>query len=327
MKALVTGGTGFTGGVLAERLSQQGAEVRLLIRDRHKVDAIRFRNMEIFEGDIRDGASVEAAMRGINRVFNLAAYYRNSDTDPQIFWDIHVLGTENVLHAALKHGVERVVHCSTVGVHGDVGDGVADETQPFSPGDIYQSTKLEGELRAFAFSKQHGLPLTVIRPSAIYGPGDTRLLKLFKLANRRICPVIGDGKIYYHMVFVDDLVDAFILASHHPKAVGEAFIIAGQECLQLNDLLDTIGKSIGRTPRKIHVPAKPFQWAGSFCEKAFGLCGFQSPIYRRRVDFFTKSRRFDASKAQSLLGFSTKIPLSEGLRKTAEWYRHQQLMK
>jgi nucleoside-diphosphate-sugar epimerase len=326
MKVLVTGGTGFTGHNLSKRLLQDGHQVRLLVRSKKRVALDPQPALEIQEGDIRDRTAVDRAVEGVAKVFNIAAMYRSAASVDQDYRDIHVEGTRHLLEAAVRYKVGRFVHCSTVGVHGDVKVPPATEESPYAPADIYQRTKLEGELLARDFATTNGLALSVVRPTAIYGPGDMRLLKLFKLAVKKITPVIGTGKIYYHMVYIDDLVQGFILASEVEAAIGQVFIIGGQENMILDDLLSTIAGITGSPDYKIHIPAMPFQLAGSLCEKICIPLGIEPPIYRRRVDFFTKSRSFDISKAKRLLGYTPKYGLREGLAKTAQWYKEQGLL-
>jgi nucleoside-diphosphate-sugar epimerase len=326
MKVLVTGGTGFTGHNLSKTLLAEGVAVRLLVRSSKRVALADHPGLEVQEGDIRDPRAVEMAVAGVDKVFNIAAMYRSASSVDQDYHDIHVTGTRHLLEAALRNGVRRFVHCSTVGVHGDVKVPPANEESPFAPADIYQRTKLEGELLAREFAEKNGMALSVIRPTAIYGPGDTRLLKLFRLAAQPIIPVIGSGKIYYHMVYIDDLVRGFLLAAEKEEAVGQVFIIGGSENMILDQLLTTIAAILAKPDRKIHIPAWPFQLAGSLCEKICIPLGVEPPIYRRRVDFFTKSRSFDIGKAQRLLGYAPQFGLQRGLSATALWYQSQNLL-
>ncbi len=321
MKALVTGATGFTGFNLTRKLLHDGVDVRVLVRDRNRLTIDGNRQPEIIEGDIRDRKTVYQAVAGVNRIYHIAAMYRTAGSPDQDYYDIHVKGTGYLLEAALAAGTERFVHCSTVGVHGDVARDIADEEAPFNPGDVYQRSKLEGELHAREFADKKGLALTVIRPTAIYGPGDLRLLKLFKMAGGRIIPLLGDGTIYYHMVYIDDLVEAFVLASESEKAIGEVFIIGGREKVTLNELVEKIAATTGRSGKIVHLPARPVQLLGSICEKICQPLGIEPPIYRRRVDFFTKSRSFNVDKAARLLGFTARVSLDEGISRTAAWYR------
>lgn len=294
-----------------------------MVRSASKVQLRPEDRLEIVEGDIRDQAAVEESVKGIEKIFNIAAMFRSAASVDQDYRDVHVLGTQHLLKAALKHDVSRFVHCSTVGVHGDVKAPPATEESPYGPADIYQRTKLEGELWAREFADKNNLALSVIRPTAIYGPGDMRLLKLFKLAVRGVTPVIGSGKIYYHMVYIDDLVQGLLLAAEHEDAVGEVFIIGGEENMTLDDLVTTIARITNRPETKVHLPAWPFQIAGSLCEKICIPLGIEPPIYRRRVDFFTKSRSFDISKAKDMIGYSPRYGLHDGLSRTAEWYKEK----
>jgi dihydroflavonol-4-reductase len=326
MKILVTGATGFTGHNLSKRLLADGHQVRLLVRSRARVALAADPRLEVQEGDIRDPRAVETAVAGVEKVFNIAAMFRTAGSVDADYHDIHVTGTRHLLEAALRHQVGRFVHCSTVGVHGDVKEGPANEESPFAPADIYQRTKLEGELLAREFAAKNNLALAVVRPTAIDWPGDTRLLKLFRLAVKRIIPVLGSGQIFYHMVYIDDLVAGFLLAGERKEAVGEVFIVGGEGNMTLDQLLGTIARITGASGRIIHLPALPFQLAGSICEKVCIPLGIEPPIYRRRVDFFTKSRTFDISKAKRLLGYRPAVALEEGLRRTATWYREQGLL-
>ena len=129
------------------------------------------------------------------------------------------------------------------------------------------------------------------------------------------------------MVYIDDLVDAFILASEGDDSNGESFIIGGDECYTLDQLIDSISAELQKKSFKIHIPVKPFQLLGSICEKICVPFGINPPIYRRRVDFFTKSRAFDIIKASKILKFKPNVHIQDGLAMTANWYRKRGLLK
>ena len=170
-------------------------------------------------------------------------------------------------------------------------------------------------------ARQHGLSLAVARPTAIYGPGDLRLLKLFSLIAKRRFIILGDGEIFYHLVYVDDLVRGFRLLATSPAAAGDVFILGGAEYRSLNDLGAMIARIVHAPPPRIKLPAWPFQMAGSVVERVCKPLGIAPPIYRRRVDFFTKSRAFTIEKARRVLGYEPQVPLEEGLARTARWYQ------
>lgn len=324
MKVLVTGATGFTGGALAARLLEAGDEVRVIVRDPSRYRAPSGQaGPEVVTGDIRDPDAVGRAVAGVEVVYHVAAVYRAAGIPDEVYRETHVVGTENLLRAAREAGVRRFVHCSTVGVHGHIEEPPADEDYRFRPGDIYQETKLAGERAALEFHRTTGLPVAVIRPTAIYGPGDLRLLKLFRLAAMSPKIVLGDGTIRYHMVHVDDLIQSFRLAAEVDAAVGRPFIVGGEEVLSLDELIAEIAGILGRPGRIVHVPAAPVQWLGSACEAVCRPLRIAPPIYRRRVDFFTKSRWFRIDRAKEVLGYRPSVPLREGLESTARWCREE----
>ena len=324
-RILVTGGTGFTGCRLTQSLLRQGHHVRVLTRSVERAPA-EIREAELLEGDISDPGTVAALVSGCDRVFHLAAAYREAGIPDRRYWEVHVRGTELLLQAAQAEGVRRFVHTSTVGVLSHIENPPADETWPHRPGDIYQATKSEGEQLALAFQEQHSLPVTVARPTAIYGPGDMRLLRLFRLVAKRRFVMLGSGQIYYHMVHVDDLVRGLELLSEHPAAPGEVFILGGDGYRSLWEIVELIAKAVDAPMPRLQVPAWPVQLAGSLCERICIPLGIEPPIYRRRVDFFTKSRAFTIEKARTRLGYTPEISLEAGIRDTAKSYAEQGLL-
>jgi len=225
--------------------------------------------------------------------------------------------------AAAAAGVRRVVHCSTVGVHGDVEHPPAAEDAPLRPGDEYQRSKLEGERLGREAAGRLGVELVIARPSGIYGPGDRRLLKLFRGVAHRTFVTLGSGAIYYHLTYVDDLTEGFRLCGEVPAAAGRIYILAGGEVTRLSELVDRVARVAGVKPPSLRLPVWPVWAAGAACEAVCVPLGIEPPLYRRRVDFFTKSRAFDIGRARAELGFAPRIGLDEGIRLTLDWYRRQ----
>jgi dihydroflavonol-4-reductase len=318
---LVTGATGFTGEWLVRRLVSVGEPVRIIARNAERARAQFGEAVDIVAGDVTDPATVARAVPGCRLIYHLAAAYREAGLPDDRYRQVHVEATRLLLEAAHAARVSRFVHCSTVGVLGHIRNPPADEDTPHDPGDVYQATKSEGERVALAFHQCHGLPLTVARPTAIYGPGDLRLLKLFRLIARRRFVVLGSGEIFYHMVHVDDLVSGLRLLADRPEAVGQVFILGGQGYRTLNDIAALVAQTVGAPPPRWHVPAWPVQIAASICERVCAPFGVTPPIYRRRVDFFTKSRAFSIEKARRVLGYEPRISMERGFQETADWYR------
>jgi nucleoside-diphosphate-sugar epimerase len=319
MKVLVTGATGFLGNHLAHTLAAAGHSVRVLVRPSKRAQRLADAGIEIFEGELTNEGHVERATKDCAAVYHLAAAFRNVAYSDDHYWQVNVGGTLNVLAAARAHGCERVVHCSTGGVHGHIDAPPADETYRFKPGDVYQRTKLEAELAATAAAKG-GMPVSIVRPGAIYGEGDMRFLRLFRAIQQRRFAMVGSGHTRLHMVYVDDMVRGLMLAGSHPKAPGETFLIAGAEAPTLNEIAESVADAIGARRPRLHVPVWPVYAAAVLCEAISARLGVEPPLHRRRVGFFTHHREFDITKARRLLSYEPRVPLREGLRRTAAWY-------
>jgi dihydroflavonol-4-reductase len=330
VSVLVTGATGFTGGHLAATLARRGETVRALVRTRSRArfdrSPLPALGVQAVEGDLGDPASVRHAAEGVEVVYHIAATYREAGQPDSAYRAINVEGTRNLLEAARAGGARRLVHCSTGGVHGHIANPPGTEDAPFNPGDIYQETKLEAEQLAREFGRETGFDVVVARPIGIYGPGDTRFLKMFRGLARGNFPMLGSGRAFYHLTYIDDLVEGFRLCGTVPGAKGRTYILAGPRFTTLEELVALVAKELQVRPPRIHWPVWPFWTAGLLCELVCVPLRIEPPLYRRRVDFYTKSRAFDTARARSELGFAPKVDLEEGIHRTAEWYRQQNLL-
>ena len=324
-KTLITGATGFTGGKVAERLVQAGDAVVAFVRATSDTGALVELGVECRVVDIRDPQDVMAGFGDIDRVFHIAAAYRSEHASREEFRAVNVEATRNLLDASARHDVRRFIHCSTVGVQGEIEDPPAAEDYRVKPGDHYQQSKLDGELLALDYFCEK-LPGTVVRPVGIYGPGDTRFLKLFKAVQRGRFIMIGRGDALYHMTFIDDLVDGFMLAAEKDEALGQVFTIAGLEYTSIRQLVETIAGVLGKKPPRLRVPLLPVYWASVVCDVSCRMLGIDPPLYPRRVEFFKLDRAFSTDKARKLLGYRPRVTLADGLARTAAWYEQEGLI-
>ena len=222
---LVTGATGFTGSHLVRSLVADGIPVRVIARSAERARQMLPEGVEVVEGDIVDPVVIERAMQGVGTVYHLAAVYREARHPDLRYREVNVEASRLLLEAAVRASVRRYVHCSTVGVHGHIASPPADESAAYAPGDVYQATKCEAEQLALSYRDR--IPLAVARPTAIYGPGDTRLLKMFRLIARQRFPLLGGGENYYHTVHVKDLVRGLRLLGTHSGRSARSSSLAG----------------------------------------------------------------------------------------------------
>jgi nucleoside-diphosphate-sugar epimerase len=319
-KVLVTGASGFTGKALCQRLTNDGEHVVAFVRSTSKIDELEKMGVECRRIDIKNSAEVQDNFPDVTQVYHVAAAYRAEHADREEFRRVNVEATRNLLDAAKRQRVRRFVHCSTVGVQGEIEEPPADEDYRYKPADHYQESKLEGELLARQYFKE-GLSGAVVRPVGIYGPGDTRFLKLFRAIDKGYFVMIGSGKVLYHLTYIDDLVEGIVLAGRRPEALGEVFTIAGKRYTTIRELVDLIADILGKRRAKWRIPFLPVYMAAVACDKLCRPLGITPPIYPRRVEFFHYDRAFTISKAQKLLGFEPKVSLRDGLERTAAWYR------
>ncbi len=321
MKVALTGASGYTGGHILRRLLARGDSVRALVRESSITPELKASGAELLTGVLGNADDARRLVKGCDAVMHAAAVYRTAGHQDSYYREVNVEGTRLLLEAAVDAGVRRFVHTSTVGVHGDVKNPPADENAEVAPSDIYQETKADADAMAREFGRTRGIEVAIVRPAAIYGPGETRLLKMFRGIARGRYAVVGTGKPHYHLVYIDDLVDGFLLALDRPEAAGETFIIAGPRSLSQDELAREVAQATGGSVWPLHIPAWPIQRIGDLVEALCVPLGIEPPIHRRRVDFWVKNRSFSIEKARRVLGYDPKVDVTEGIRRTALWYR------
>lgn len=322
MQFLITGGTGFIGSRLALRCRERGDEVRVLGQVNTEAEAsnlelIEGAGAEVVLGSVVDNPRLESLFEGVDVVVHLAATQHEMNVPDQTFYDVNVGGTRNVLEASAAAGVSRVIHGSTIGVYG-VPEGVLDEETPCRPDNIYGVTKLEGERLALGYGDR--VPVVAIRIPEVYGPGDRRLIKLFKPIRRRRFFVIGRGDNVHHVIYIDDLIDGFLAAAEHEAAANRLFLLAGREPVTTAEMVATIARQFDWEPPRVHAPMWPFLLAATVLELGLRPLGIQPPLHRRRLDFFRKSFTLSSDRARAAFGFDPQVDFAEGVRRTADYY-------
>lgn len=321
MRMFVTGATGFIGAHFVERALAEGHEVLGLYRrngPKHSADIERLsaRGASLKRGNILEPESFADALRGMDCVCHFAAAFRESGADEAYFERMNVQGTTNVVEAAIAAGVKRFVHCGTAGIYGQRVAGTIDERTPIRPWNSYERSKLAADERVRTLAGNAGMEYVILRPTAVYGPRDERLLKLFRSVAKGRFPLFGRGDGRRHMIYVTDLADAFLRACTTPSAANRELIVAGPRAVPLREMLQTIAHVANRSAFGPCLPLGPMLTLAAAVEDTCKVLKIKPPIYRRRMDFYLNDAAFDSRQAQSLLGWQPKVDLAEGFAAT-----------
>lgn len=321
MKTLVTGATGFLGSHVARALAGRGEDVRVLVRSSSDLRALEGFAAERCTGDLRDRASLDRAVQGVNRVFHVAADYRLWARDPKEIHESNVTGTQNLLDAARREGVEKFVYTSTVATvavprHGALPN---EETQS-STGEMighYKRSKFEAEKCALR-AAQAGQPVVIVNPTTPVGPGDWKPTPTGKIIvdflNGRMPGYVDTG---LNFVSVEDCAWGHLLAAERGRA-GERYILGGRN-LTLKQMLDMLSSASGRPAPRWKFPYALAYVAGCFDTGVSRLLGREPQIPLEGVRMARHKMFVDSSKAERELGFAPG-PLEAAFARAVAWY-------
>jgi nucleoside-diphosphate-sugar epimerase len=327
VRLLITGVTGFIGARLALEAVRRGHGVVGCSRHPAAVTAELVQaGVQCVEGDVTDAAFATEATRGISHICHLAAAWREATASPEHFERVNVAGSLTLARAAAANGVTAFIYCSTIGVHPRVAPAPISEESPFEATNAYERSKVHAETSLRELARTIPLRLGILRPADAYGPGDLRLLKLFRSVGKGRFPLVGAGLGRRHMLYVDDLVEAFLAACEADFNSGEVFIIAGAETCTLRELLQRLAALTGSRRFGMRVPTLPMKVAAALIEDLCRVVGRTAPLHRRSLDFYRTDVVYDIGKAHERLHWSPRVGLEEGLRRTLHWYRERHLL-
>jgi nucleoside-diphosphate-sugar epimerase len=311
MKILVTGGSGFLGLRLVSRLAEENKVT--VFSDYGSFG----KGVELITGDIRDKVSLRKAFFDADIVYHLAACLDESNPDMR---DINVKGTQNVAELCKESKVKQLIFMSTTSVVGET-KAPASETMQYNPETGYEKSKMEAE----KIVKNSGIPYTVIRAPIILGPNQVWAAILG--AAKRGYPIIGSGKNYFHLVYIDDAVDLLLLVKNNKKAINEVFHVAAKDANTYEDVYRMMAEELGVGMTEKHVPewmaimkARLHEFRRSSSKKRPELTSMTTSIKR-----LTRNRIISAKKAKSLLGFEARHSTREGLKETIKYLQISRL--
>lgn len=320
MKILITGATGYIGSHLVNHALKQGHKVKALVLKNIHYERLKEANVELVFGDLADMKALGNACSDVDVIYHSAALLGMWGVSAQEMYQVNVEGVRNLIKACIKANIRHFIHLSASGVTGPLGKEVADESHKCKPYNIYTKTKLQGELLALEMADKYELPLTVIRPTFTYGPGDHRKLSLFKMVKKKTFVFIGNGKSTIHPVYIDDLVDGIELAAKHPPR-GEVYIMGGERSVTKRELIYTIADSLTVPRPRIHIPVLFAELVARTLESTGKVLKFEPLITVSRVELMAKNWGLSIEKARREIGYEPKVNLLEGIKKTVEWYQ------
>ncbi len=323
MQVMITGGTGFIGSHIAARLSQLGHSVLILGRNEEKGRALESQGIRFHKADISDEAAVLKASTGQDCVIHcagLAAAHGQYDQ----FYRANVVGTQNVVKACKQNNIKHLVNISSPSVYFNYQDRLnikESDPLPEKQATFYSATKLLAEEivdRAVA----QGLPAITLRPRGVFGPGDNIYMPaLLEKAVGGFFPVIDGGRVYVDMTYIDNVVEAIVLAMEpKPDLIGEKFNITNGEPMMLRQVVGKLFKSLHQDIRFINLPFSLMYGAGAVLEMLYGfLPTSKKPFFTKYgVRLVSTSQTHNIAKAKEHLGYSPKVSLDEGFRRFAQ---------
>ena len=320
MKVLITGATGYIGSHLVNRALSLGHEVKVLVRETSHYQSLKANNVELVIGDLADNQALKSACSNVDVIYHAAGLLGKWGTSDQQIYQVNVEGVRNLIEACLDTSFQHFIHISAGGVTGPVRSGVADESYECKPSTAYEKTKLQGEQLALKMADKYGVPLSAVRPTFTYGPGDPHKLALFKMVKRRMFVFIGNGESTNHPVYIDDLIDGIeLVAKQQPK--GEVYIIGGERPVTKRELIYTIADVLEVPRPRIHVPTALASLTARIFEATGKVLKFEPPLTSSRIVMMTENWGMSIEKARREVGYTPKITLLEGIRRTVGWYQ------
>ncbi len=324
MKIALTGGSGFIGSHLAQKLVSEGHKLRVLVRKNSNTELLKKLGVKLVYGDVTDKQSLSKLVYDVDIVYHLAAKVYKGP--PEEFWRVNYHGTKNMLEVCMYKKLQRFVFTSTVTVMGSIADPPADETYPYNPTSPYEQSKCAAEKIALQYHQKYDIPVTIIRPAVVYGPRNMYQLKLYRWIQKSRA-FIGCMDNWVHLSHIENLLAGITLAAQNPKAIGEVYIIADETPILWREYFQLIAEALGTNPPNKQIPIWTVKAFASSLEITSRMFRTTPAIVSSWVQELTKNFAYNISKARKDLGYNPTVTLKEGLRQTIEWYKRNGYLK
>lgn len=319
MKALITGASGFIGSHLAEELSKRGYEVACIVRKTSDLKWLSGFDIKLINGDCSDKDSLNNCVKGYDYVFHLAGLTKTNCKED--FYSVNTKGTENLIEAVVKNNseVKRFVYLSSLSAFGPkVNANLPNEKDNPLPVSDYGKSKLRGEKAVLGYSDR--IPISILRPSAVYGPRDKELFLFFKLIKRGIMPYWGDGQT--SLVYVDDLINAIILSAEKESAVGRTYFISDGMVYSNNEIINEIASALNVKVFMIKLPKPILVPIGFLSDGISKIMGKSTMVNSDKIkELMHTDWICDITKAKDDLCFQPRVGIKKGIKWTADWYK------
>jgi 2-alkyl-3-oxoalkanoate reductase len=321
---LVTGATGFLGSYVTDLLLASGEIPRVLVRPGEGPAAFADARVYVRRGDVRDRTALEAAVSGVDRVLHCAA--RTGPWGPVAEYQrTNVRALETLVRTALAAGVRRIVHVSSITVHGNDLRGDADESAPLrEEPNPYSRSKVAGERLIRRMIREEGAPVTIVRPGWIYGPRDgASFARIARMVETGRMVILGGGENHLPLIYARDAAMGVVLAGEADHAVGRSYLLVNDEPVTQRDFIGAVADQLGVPAPTRHVPYELGLALGALAESLGRVARKQQPppVMRYGLQLLGGDNRFRITRARRELGFAPGVDLAEGVRRSIEWYR------
>lgn len=319
MKAFVTGGTGFIGSHLVDSLIENGShdEIRCLVRNREKW--LAGKSYSRVTGDLFNITKLRKALEGIDILFHLAAIVKAPTMDE--FARVNIEATENIVRIAGKSGVSKIVVLSSLAAAGPSSGEPLTEEAPMMPVSMYGESKKQMEEMIHRIQTKD-LSITILRPPAVYGPREDQIYTFFKMMNKRICPIVGDGKKpQISMIYISDLIKGIELASSDVTPGVHTYFLSGPEIYNWNQIKNVSSKVLGKKPFPLYIRPSFVKGIAGAVETTAGMFGSYPVLNREKAREMVLEWTCSSKKAMEELNYHPTISLNEGISRTIHWYK------